>query len=77
MPNCTRACLWSSGDATAVSSLSKSSLATSRPLGTVSLRRAGVVAYMRVLSWTHNRIVVEVPEGVGVNYELHVQVCMH
>ena len=43
-------------------------------MGTVSLRRGRVVNYMRVLSWTHDTIVAEVPEGVGAGYSLVVSV---
>lgn len=45
-------------------------------MGTVSLRRGSVVNYMRVLSWTHDTIVAEVPEGVGAGYDLVVSVRM-
>ena len=43
-------------------------------MGTVSLRRGSVVNYLRVLSWTHDTIVAEVPEGVGAGYDLVVSV---
>ncbi len=73
----TPSCQWSGGDKTAASFASPTSLSGSRPLGTVSLRRGSVVNYMRVLSWGHSRIVVEVPEGDGVGHSLVVEVWTH
>ena len=70
----TPACVWTSGDATPRSFAPPTPLSGIHPLGTVSLQRNGVVNYMRVLSWTHNRIRAEVPEGVGAGYSVVVNV---
>ena len=77
-------CDWSSGDLTPALFAEPSDLNGSHPMGTVSLRRGSVVNYMRVLSWTHDTIVAEVPEGVGAGYDLVVSVrlspaaaCLH
>ena len=67
-------CDWSSGDLTPALFAEPSDLNGSHPMGTVSLRRDNVVNYMRVLSWTHDTIVAEVPEGVGAGYDLVVSV---
>ncbi len=68
-------CQWSSGDRTDPTfAATTTGLESSRPLGTVSLRKDGAVNYLRVLSWTHNTIVAQVPEGVGVGYSLVVEV---
>ncbi len=70
----TNECVWTSGDGTPALFANASDLSKSHPMGTVSLRRGSVVNYMRVLSWTHDQIVAEVPEGVGAGYELVVSV---
>jgi hypothetical protein len=70
----TNNCGWTSGDATSPLFAEVSDVSTSHPMGTVSMRRGSVVNYMRVLSWTHDQIVAEVPEGVGAGYELVVSV---
>ncbi len=70
----TNECVWTSGDGTPALFANGSDLSISHPMGTVSLRRGSVVNYMRVLSWTHDTIVAEVPEGVGAGYELVVSV---
>jgi hypothetical protein len=69
-------CAWTSGDSTRASFAAASNLSLSHPMGTVSLRRSdlGIVNYLRVLYWTHDTIVAEVPEGVGAGFTLVVSV---
>ncbi len=45
-----------------------------RPMGTVSLRRDGIINFLKVRSWNQTEIVAEVPEGEGADYSLVVEV---